>query len=161
MAKAYFPMFVDISQMKIIVVGGGTIATRRIKTLLQFASDITVISPEITDQLKKLEAAGKIRHICRTYQEADIAESDMVLSAADSSKVNNQVAEDCKKREYATGRKILISIADDRSKCDFYFPSVIVRDEVVIGINSGGQDPGKVRQVRRKLEDVMGRGDMM
>ena len=67
MEKGYFPMFVDISEMKIIVVGGGTIATRRIKTLLQFASDITVIAPDVTDSLKLLETEGKIFLLHREY----------------------------------------------------------------------------------------------
>lgn len=155
MEKSYFPMFVDISEMKIIVVGGGIIASRRIVTLVQFASDITVIAPERTDQIKELEKSGKVRCISRVYHEGDLADADMVLAATDNKDVNRKVAEDCRKNEARTGRKIILNAADDRSRCDFYFPSVIVRDEIVIGINSGGQDPGKVKRVRRRLQDEL------
>lgn len=155
MEKAYFPMFVDISEMKIIVVGGGMIATRRIKTLLQFASDITVIAPDVTDSLKLLETEGKICLLHREYQEGDILDADMVLAATDDKELNQKIAQECRKKEPESGKRILLSVASDRELCDFYFPSVIKQDDIVVGINSGGKDPGKVKRVREKIEGVI------
>ena len=155
MEKAYFPMFVDISEMKIIVVGGGTIATRRIKTLLQFASGITVISPDVTDSLKLLESEGQIHHIRREYQAGDIHDADMVLAATDDKALNQSIAQECRTWEQESGRRILLSVASDRALCDFYFPSVVRQDDLVVGINSGGKDPGKVKRVREKIERVI------
>lgn len=152
MEKAYFPMFVDISEMKIVVIGGGTIASRRVRTLTQFASDITVIAPTITDSLQQLKAEGRIEILCRKFQDCDVEEADMVLAATDNRELNQHVASLCKDWEIRSGRKILLSVADDRTLCDFYFPAVVKTDEVVIGINSGGADPGRVKQLRKKLE---------
>ena len=152
MEKAYFPMFVDISEMKIVAVGGGKIASRRVAVLTQFAGNITVIAPETTESLKELESAGKIHCVRRGYKEADIREADMVLAATNDKQLNHRILTDCRGVEQRRGRKILINVADDRSLCDFYFPSVITRDEIVIGINSSGNNPGKVKQLREKLE---------
>ena len=155
MEKAYFPMFVDISEMKIIVVGGGRIATRRIKTLLQFASDITVIAPDVTDSLKLLESEGQIHYIHREYHAGDILDADMVLAATDDKELNHGIAQECREKELESGRRILLSVASDRALCDFYFPSVIKQDDIVVGINSGGKDPGKVKRVREKIEKAI------
>ena len=122
MEKAYFPMFVDLSEKKIVIVGGGKIAARRAETLTLFASDITVIAPAATNNIE----------------------------------LNHSIAGECRELERSGGRRILLSVADDRSLCDFYFPSVIQKDEIVIGINSGGSDPGKVKQFRKELEKKMG-----
>lgn len=155
MEKAYFPMFVDISEMKIVAVGGGKIASRRVAVLTQFARNITVIAPETTGSLKELEAAGKIHCVRRGYKEEDIREADMVLAATNNKRLNHRISIDCREVEQRSGRRIMINVADDRSLCDFYFPSVITRDEFVIGINSGGNNPGKVKHLREKLEEEL------
>lgn len=151
-ANAYFPMFVDISGMKIVVIGGGNIAARRIRTLLQFASDITVISPEAMEAVRQLEAQGRIRWIPRGYRTEDIQGADMVLAATNDKPLNEQIVRDCREAEQHRGRKILVNAASDKALCDFYFPSIIKQDDIVIGINSGGKDPGKVKAVRERLE---------
>lgn len=154
-SKSYFPMFVDISGMKIVVIGGGKIAARRIRTLLEFASDITVIAPSVNESVKQLEAEEKIFCIHRGYQTGDIQGADMVLAATDDKLLNERIVQDCREAERQSGRKILVSAASDKSLCDFYFPSVIMQDDIVVGINSGGKDPGKVKQVRERLEKVL------
>lgn len=155
MDKPYFPLFVDLSRMKIVMVGGGTIAGRRVRTLTQFNSHITVIAPEISEELKQLSTKGRIQCLCREYQTGDIADADMVLTATNRSTLNRQVAAECRETEAKTGRKILLSVADDRTLCDFYFPAVIKSDEAVIGINSGGASPGAVKGLRKKLEKLL------
>ncbi len=154
-SKSYFPMFVDISGMKIVVIGGGKIAARRIRTLLEFASDITVIAPLVTESVGQLEAEEKIHCIHREYQIGDIQGADMVLAATDDKLLNERIVQDCREAEQKSGRKILVSVASDRSLCDFYFPSVIRQDDIVIGINSGGKDPGKVKAIRKRLEKIL------
>ena len=152
MDKAYFPLFVDISGMKVMVIGGGKIAARRVDTLIHFASNITVIAPEITGSLAALNETGRIRCVGRQYKKGDVAEADMVLAATDNRQLNDSIAAECKTLEQESGRKILFNAADDKNLCDFYFPSVVIKDDIVIGINSGGHNPGKVKQVREKLE---------
>lgn len=153
MEKAYFPMFVDISEKKIIVVGGGQIAARRVETLTHFAGDITVIAPEVNGTIRMLEAAGKIHCEHREYAIGDVRDADMVLAATDRKDLNHAIAMECMEIERESHRNILLSVADDRQLCDFYFPAVIQKDNIVIGINSGGSDPGKVKRLRKRLEE--------
>lgn len=144
----YFPMFVDISNWRILVVGGGKIAARRINTLSHFASDITVIAPSVEDSVRKLRETGKICLEERHFQEQDISEKewDMVLTATDNSQVNEKIVLMCRERNIPVNR------SDCKEMCDFYFPSIIESDGVVIGINSGGADPGKVKRMRKEIE---------
>ena len=79
----------------------------------------------------------------------------MVLAATDDKELNQKIAQECRKKETESGKRILLSVASDRELCDFYFPSVIKQDDIVVGINSGGKDPGKVKRVREKIEGVI------
>ena len=155
MEKAYFPLFVDLSEKKIIIVGGGKIAARRAAVLTRFASDITVIAPEFSEAMENLAAEQKVRCKRRMYKAGDISSADLVLAATNDRALNRRIAGECRELERSCSRRILLSVADDRSLCDFYFPSVIQKDEIVIGINSGGSDPGKVKKFREELEKKM------
>ena len=147
MAK-YFPMFIDISNWRILMVGGGKIAARRVKTLSRFASAITVIAPETQESLEQLEREGKICLLKRAFQDTDILDHEwnVVFAATDQPKINERVAKMCH------DKKIPFNRSDCKEKCDFFFPSIIESDGVVIGINSGGDDPGKVKRMRKRIE---------
>ena len=151
MDKAYFPMFVDISEKEIVVVGGGNIAARRVKTLLLFSDHITVIAPRLHDSLADLEAESRITCLHRAYREGDIYNAHIVLAATDDKEVNRSIGEECNILGQKCGRKILFNTADDRTLCDFYFPAVVQTEDIVIGINSGGKNPAKVKEIRRRL----------
>ncbi len=152
MNTRYFPLFVDISGMKILVVGGGHVAARRIRTLLAFARDITVIAPEIHPDLQLLIREKKLRLHQECYTPSALEGADLVLAATDRREVNEAVVRDCREREKKEHRRILVNTADHQAACDFYFPSVILEDEVIVALNSGGRDPGKVKQMRQDLE---------
>lgn len=147
MERAYFPMFVDITGKKVIVVGGGQIALRRVRTLQKFGADIRVIAPELCGGFRELEDSGALKIERRAYRSGDVEGADMVIAATDSPAVNCQVHQECK------DQGIPVNTADDHRRCDFYFPSVVMTEEVVIGINSGGENPGKVKEVRREIEE--------
>ncbi len=149
MEKPYFPMFVDISGKKVLVVGGGRIALRRVKTLLMFGPEILVTAPRLEEELIELERRGRIRICQREYCPEDICGADIVLAATDDRELNRNIWKICREQE------IPVNTADDKSLCDFYFPSVIMTEDVVIGINSGGTDPGKVKETRRRLTKYM------
>lgn len=146
MKKAYFPMFVDISEKQILVIGGGKIAGRRIKTLLMFAQYITVVAPQIDETIRALAQRDEIVVIEREWQEEDVKNADIVLTVTDNQEVNSQVVKICK----ANG--ILVNTADDKAQCDFYFPGVVIKDDVTIGIGTNGKDPARAKAVRQQLE---------
>ena len=140
MEKAYFPMFVDISEKEILVVGGGKIAARRIRTLLDFTVHITVITPALDEKLRQYADLEKFRWVQRKYRESDITGSDkpdIVLAATGD--VNAEIGRLCR------SLGICVNVADKKEMCDFYFPSIVKTEEVVIGINSGGANPGATK----------------
>ena len=148
MERPYFPMFVDLTGKKVLTVGGGRIALRRVRTLLRFGAQICVIAPELCGELADLESEGRIRVERRRYRTGDTEGADLVLAAVDSREVNRAVWTECRER------RIPVNVADDKSLCDFYFPSVVMTEDVVVGINSGGTDPGRVRKTRQWLARV-------
>ena len=159
MKKRYFPIFIDLSEKKIVVVGGGVIATRRVNTLLQFTQSVTVVAPEISEELHEFVEKEQVIWVQAEYNTIAcaeiIAEADMVLSATNQPVVNHQVRSDCENIMEKTGRHILVNVADDKSLCDFYFPSIVQQDEITVGINSGGSAPGLVKEMRKRIENML------
>lgn len=171
--KPYFPLFIDLSEKKILIVGGGAVATRRVSTLFHFANDITVIAPEVTDEIQKAALAGKVKWIkerfsygfdgitkARTSSETRksaksiLAEeawksADFVLAATDDADCNEEIARLCKKRG------VPVNAAHKKELCDFYFPAVVVEDNVVAGITASGQSHSQARKTREKIEKAL------
>ena len=140
----YFPMFVNLADKKILVIGGGTVALRKTKTLAKFCSRINVVAPEIQTGFDALKT------VCyrREFREEDLKGIDLAIIATDDAQLNARIAGLCEERG------ILKNVASDRKLCDFYFPSVIEHDGTVIGIGSSG-DPAKSRVLRERLEQMM------
>lgn len=151
--KPYFPIFIDVSEMKITVVGGGKVAARRIETLLIFAEDITVISPEVSGGIKKAAGEKKIRWLPVSFQSREaketICRSELVIAATNDPACNEQIAALCRERE------IPVNVSHKKELCDFYFPAVAVRENVVAGITASGIDHGQARRARIKVEQAL------
>lgn len=153
--KKFFPMFFDISKKKILVVGGGKIAARRVGTLLRFTERLTVLAPQFSEELLALQKEAQPQGL-NLVQRAFTAETesmleymDIVLAATNCPEVNQRIAALCREK------RILVNTADDKHACDFYFPSIIEKDDIVMGINSGGKNPGKVKEMRCFIEQVL------
>ena len=147
--SAFFPLFVDISEKKIVVIGGGAIATRRVKTLLPFEPQIVVVAPEVTGDLEELEKEEKITIFHRKYQREDIYDAWMVLAATNDPELNNGI--------YSVAKCLgaLVNVASNQEKCDFHFPGVIRKDPYVIGINGSGKDHKGTAELRKQIEAVV------
>ena len=146
-------MFVDLSDKKIVVVGGGNIATRRIKTLLQFTRNITAVAPKTTMELHELGKEGFVNLINRPVKRSDFAMAFMVIAATNDWKLNDEIYRVCKEEG------IYVNVADDKSKCDFYFPGIYMQDEVVVGITASGLNHKKARRVRVAIQEAMAASD--
>ena len=103
--KPYFPMFIDLSDKNIVVVGGGNIATRRVKTLLSFTRNIRVIAPKVTMEMMELGKAGYVELITRPVKRTDFAMAYMVIAATNDRKLNDEIHRICRQdRISAVGR---------------------------------------------------------
>ncbi|MEF2806342.1 MAG: bifunctional precorrin-2 dehydrogenase/sirohydrochlorin ferrochelatase [Massilistercora timonensis] len=152
MDRSYFPLFVDISGKKTLVVGGGRIARRRIKTLLSFTPDIWVVAPEVTEELEALAEEGRIHWIRGTYAPGiheELPQIQMALAATDDPACNEAVARECR------ARGILVNVAHKKELCDFFFPAVVKRGELVAGICASGVSHKKARKAREAVEQAL------
>lgn len=137
--KRYFPLFVSLEQKKIVVVGAGKIALRRIRTLQSFCHSIRVIAKALPRETKEavccLQREGVIELCVKAFEETDLDGAvDLVLAATDDRQLNGRIAAICKERG------IPVNVASDRTLCDFFFPAVIENERVVIGIAGDGTD---------------------
>lgn len=144
-ASGYFPLFIDLRGMKVLVVGGGKIATRRIQKLMDFDPVITVISPQISDYLKNLET--NINFIKREFKAGDIKELNpfLVIAATNDREVNRSVGNICK----SNGILSIVSDKMDESQC--FMPGFIKTDKFVMGIISRDGDHKSVKNVTELL----------
>ena len=143
--KKFFPLFVDFTQKRAVVIGGGKIAVRRIQTLLTFVGEITVIAPACTESVKTLCQKGKIIYKQKKFEAEDIENADLVLAVTDNHALNEEIYKICKEN----------NILVNQEKCDFHFPGILEYENVVIGFNGCGKDHKKVRRVREMIQEML------
>ncbi len=137
----FFPLFVDLSAKKLLVVGGGKIARRRIRVLSDFTPRLTVIAPELDPMLVPLEREGRLIVLRRRYAPGDSEGAALVFAATNDSAVNAAVAAECRHLG------IPVNVSSDRGLSDFYFPGIARRDNVVIGVTASGENHAQAKQV--------------
>ena len=147
----FFPAFVDLSDRRALVVGGGRIAARRVNTLAQFCPNVTVVAPAIHPDIAVLAAEGRVKTVERAYRDGDLDGADLVLACTDDGALNAAIVAACR------ARRIPVNDASERSRCDFLFPGIARRGAVVAGVTAGGGDHALARRatqaVRRCLEN--------
>ncbi|MGF1681530.1 siroheme synthase [Photobacterium minamisatsumaniensis] len=142
----YFPVFLSLKNRKVVVIGGGEVACRKIDLLLKSNADITVISPMIHPHLSKLDKNGVIQWVNKKYNSTDINKAHQVWATTDDPSLNHQVFSD------AEALGIWTNVVDDPNHCHFITPSMIDRSPIQVAISSGGASPVLVRYLREKLE---------
>ena len=147
--KPYFPLYVDLNDWDILFIGGGSIASRRTKVLLDFAEHITVIAPQAEDEILRLAEEEKITLIRRRFEATDLAGRDLVFAATDDKDLNEEIAAMCREKG------IYVNAASDRDLCDFFFPGIVKQGETVIGITASGKDHVKARKIRERIQNIL------
>lgn len=145
----YFPMFVDLSEKRVLIAGAGVVAARRIGTLAAFTPFITVIAPEIHSEIEALERGGKLRVLRRRFEMGDLRGADMVLAATDDEVLNAKIFAACREL------RIPVNVSSDRRMCDFFFPGIVHQGNVVIGVTASGEDHGMAKAVTARLRQCM------
>ena len=145
----YFPLFVDLTNKRILVVGGGKVATHKVKKLLQFGAQITVVAPKVSNELKKLRKEGKIKIKRRRFLTGDLKNKDLVVVATDDIKLQERIYKLC------TKKRIPCNTVDVPEYCSFIFGSTIVRGELVVAITTSGKAPALSKELRKFLERVI------
>jgi precorrin-2 dehydrogenase/sirohydrochlorin ferrochelatase len=147
----YYPVHLDIHNRNCLVVGGGGVGTRKVKTLLDCGARVTVVSLEVSPHLQDLAASGDIILAQRSYKSDDLSGMFLVIGATDDEKLNRQISND------ADRRNMLCNIADRPEVCNFILPAIVHRDDLVITISTSGQSPAMAKKLRKTLENQFGK----
>ncbi len=148
--RKYFPIFVDLSDKKVVVVGAGTIAKRRVRALVGFTGHLFVIAPKINPELRELEEAGKLTILRKKYEREDVSDASIVIAATNDRRLNQEIYAACKEMG------IPVNVFNDRTRCDFYFPVLACDDTIVAGISSGGRDSAGSRRIADQIRELLG-----
>ena len=145
---AHYPVNLDLQGRPCLVIGAGSIATRKIQTLLKFGAKVTVHAPEATQTLRTLAQKKKIRLVTGKYKSSLVKNMALIFAATDDEKVNKQVYRD------ATARGILVNVADQVDLCNFIAPAIVKRGSLVIAISTAGTGPVLARYLREEFEKI-------
>lgn len=147
---AYYPLFLNIRRGKCLVVGGGEVALRKVKTLLEYGAIVEVVGPKLCPELDRLAQYGTISAFKRNYRKGDLNNVIIAIAATDDPKVNKRVAADARQQ------KILVNIVDEPEQSDFIVPSHFKRGDVIIAVSTSGRSPALACKIRSKIEKDFG-----
>lgn len=146
-----FPLVLLLGARKVVVVGAGHIATRKVDGLIAGgATNITVVSPDATHELLSMAALGTITYVAREFEESDLDDAFFVITATDQPDVNRSVFEAGEKRT------IFVNSADDPNNCSSILMSTLRQGDVTIGISTAGKSPAFAKWCRKYLEGRLG-----
>lgn len=148
--NTYFPLFINLKGKEIIVFGGGTIAARRVKALLPYGAVVRVVAPEISEELQELvrEQENLILEY-RKYKPSELQKPDFVLAATNDENINTIIFRECRHKG------ILVNVASDKEKCDFFFPGIVQQGDITVGITANGKNHKKAAEVTEKIRKML------
>ncbi len=145
-----YPVLLDIAGKSCVVVGGGSVAERKVKGLLESGGSVRVVSPEVTAALAGLAGQGRIEWRRKTYADDDLDGAVLVFAATSSSEAQEKI---CRRAE-ANGQ--LLNVADDPARCTFHVPATVRRGDLTLTVSTGGRSPAAAALIRQRLEGEFG-----
>ena len=145
----YLPIFLDLTIAPCLVVGGGTVAARKVEQLRKANAQITVIAPKLCQKLSALVDKKSIDYMAGHFSEDNLKNMMLVIAATEDAAVNQQVS------ELAKERNLPVNVVDNPALCSFIMPSIVDRDPVQIAISTGGSSPVLARLLRARLESLI------
>lgn len=145
--SSLYPVMLDLTNIRILIVGGGVVASRKAKPLVECGARVTVISPVVSDDMR---AVGPAEIIERGYEPGDGTGFQLIMTATDVRSVNALVAQEAR----ANGQ--WVNSADDPDNCSFILPALIRRGPVTIAVSTGGASPSLAGWLRDRIGDSVG-----
>lgn len=145
-----YPAFLNITGRLCVVIGGGRVAERKVKGLLQADAYVRVISPEVTPELASLARQGKIDWRNKSYNYPDIDKAFLVFAATSSREIQQLIS------TQAHANKQLVNVADDPEGCNFHVPATVRRGGLSLAISTGGKSPAVASQIKQQLDNEFG-----
>lgn len=145
----YLPIFVDLKNRLVLVVGGGHVALRKIEALLKAQAKVKVVAEKLHSSVQALVDEQKVEWLATRFKDEQVNQAYLVIAATDDNALNQQVF------NAAEAQQRLANVVDDQPRCSYIFPSIIDRSPVQIAISSGGAAPVLIRLLREKLEALI------
>ena len=139
-----YPVMINIREKKVVVVGGGKVAARKIKTLLAEQAAVTVVSPTLHADIPQAE----IQWLARPYQTGDLEGAKLVFACTDQAEVNRQIMEDAAPSQ-------LVNNTGDKTFSDFYNVAIARKKDVSVMISTNGLPPSRSKEIRKKIEAIL------
>ena len=147
---AYFPMFIDLTDSDCLIIGGGQVAYRKVKVLLDFDARVTVIATEVSSKIRELAAENNNLQIEeRQFEDSDLQGRKVVVVATDDNDFNSFVSDKCNEAN------IPVNVVDDQEKCSFIFSSYVKEGDLVGAFSSSGKSPVVTQYLRDKEKEIL------
>ncbi len=146
-----YPIFLKVSQLNVLIVGGGTVALEKLTFLLKSSPNarVLVVSLEFDAKLLELTHKFNVSIVKARYNKTSLKNKQIIIAATNDSETNKQIYLDAK------AEKILINVADTPKLCDFYMGGIVTKGHVKIAISTNGKSPTLTKRLRQFLEDVI------
>ncbi len=148
----YYPLFLDLDKSSCLMVGGGEVAARKIRSLIEAGAEVTLVSPELAAETRELKQREEIIHLQRGYSSRDIEGHDLVIAATSSRSTNRRVYEDARENN------ILVNVVDDRELSNFIVPARVNRSPLQLAVCTDGASPALSATIRKNLQEEYGSG---
>ena len=145
----YYPIFVEMAERPVLLVGGGHVALEKIGKLVDADARVTVVAPELIPEVRAFIEGRRAEWLPRRYEQGDVHGYKLVMIATDDGEVNARIAAEAR----AAG--IWVNAADDVDNCDFILPSLARRGRVALAASTGGSSPALARWLRERLEEFL------
>jgi precorrin-2 dehydrogenase/sirohydrochlorin ferrochelatase len=145
-----YPLFLDLTNQSAVVIGAGSVATRKIRTLLCAKATVTVISPEATTSIRRLAQRKRVRWIRRRYRRGDLRGAQLAIAATDDPATNQVICREAKRLN------LLVNCIVPPSAGNFFVPSLVRRGGISLAISTGGASPAFAKRLRIDLEHFLG-----
>ena len=146
---SYFPLFLRLDNRRVLLVGGGTIACEKLKRLLEFTDNVSIISPDIGDEMSQIIYEKKLHFMEKFYEKGDIKSFDIVVVATNDIELQAQIYDESRESG------CLCNCVDLVDCCDFTFPSYIKNGDLTIAISTAGSSPAVAKQLKHYLFELI------
>lgn len=147
---SYYPIIIDLKGQKVVVVGGGSVAQRKIDALLECDAIVYLVAKELTPLLHDYTQEGRVKFLGRDFIETDLDGAFLVIAATDDAHLNHKISETAKEHG------MLVNAVDQPEDCNFIVPSIVKRGDLLIAISTSGKSPALAKRIRIKLSEQFG-----
>ncbi|MEW6381090.1 MAG: bifunctional precorrin-2 dehydrogenase/sirohydrochlorin ferrochelatase [bacterium] len=142
----YYPVCLDLHGKHCLVIGGGTVAERKVLTLLEYEAAVSVISPRATSLIVQMSHEGRLIYTAREFEQGDVRGYFLIIAATNNDQINRIISRE------AQDENILVNVVDAPDDSTFILPALVRRGDLTISISTGGKSPALARKMREDME---------